>query len=116
VTRRIDGVDLPVGVAAARAHRDRLRLPTRATPLALAGLAVLSVVPLRGHALTYLAGGPVIAVLTAAVLPAWRTRTEVTQPALRALVRLGTVSDTAYLRNCPLTLRLRQRRRTVMAA
>jgi peptidoglycan/LPS O-acetylase OafA/YrhL len=93
--------------AAARVHRDRLRLPARATPLALAGLAVLSVVPLRGHALTYLAGGPVIAVLTAAVLLAWRTWTEVTQPALRALVRLGTVSYAAYLWNYPLTLWLR---------
>ena len=35
-------------------------------PVALAGLAVLSVIPLRGHALTYLAGGPAIATLTAA--------------------------------------------------
>jgi peptidoglycan/LPS O-acetylase OafA/YrhL len=93
--------------AAARVHRDRLRLPARATPLALAGLAVLSVVPLRGHALTYLAGGPVIAVLTAAVLLAWRTWTDVTHPALRALVWLGTVSYAAYLWNYPLTLWLR---------
>ena len=93
--------------AAARVHRDRLRPPAWLTPLALTGLAVLSVVPLRGHALTYLAGGPVIAVLTAAVLLAWRTWTEVTHPALRALVWLGTVSYAAYLWNYPLTLWLR---------
>ena len=93
--------------AAARVRRDRLHPPTWLTPLALAGLAVLSVVPLRGHALTYLAGGPVIAVLTAAVLLAWRTWTEVTHPALRALVWLGTVSYAAYLWNYPLTLWLR---------
>jgi hypothetical protein len=46
----------------------------------IAGLAVLSVVPLRGHALTYLAGGPAIATLTAVLLLSWRTWTEVTSP------------------------------------
>ncbi len=75
--------------------------------MALAGLAVLSVIPLRGHALTYLAGGPAIATLTALLLLSWRTWTEVTTPALRALVWLGTVSYAAYLWNYPLTLWLR---------
>ena len=78
----------------------------RAAPAALAGLAVLSVVPLRGHALTYLAGGPAIAALTAILLLSWRTWTEVSGPA-RALVLLGTVSYGAYLWNYPLTLWLR---------
>lgn len=78
----------------------------RAAPVALVGLAVLSVVPLRGHALTYLAGGPAIAALTAVLLLSWRTWTDVTGPA-RALVVLGTVSYGAYLWNYPLTLWLR---------
>lgn len=93
--------------AAARVHRDRLRPPAWLTPVALAGLAALSMVPLRGHALTYLAGGPTIAVLTAAVVLSWRTWTTVTHPALRAVVWLGTVSYAAYLWNYPLTLWLR---------
>lgn len=93
--------------AAARLHRDRLAVPAWGPPIALAGLAVLSVVPLRGQALTYLAGGPAIAALTAVLLLAWRTWTEITHPALRALVWLGTVSYGAYLWNYPLTLWLR---------
>jgi peptidoglycan/LPS O-acetylase OafA/YrhL len=93
--------------AAARVHGHRLVLPSWAPPLALAALAVLSVVPLRGHVLTYLAGGPVIAALTAVLLLAWRTWTEVDGPLLGALVWLGTVSYGAYLWNYPLTLWLR---------
>ena len=93
--------------AAARVRGQRLRPPAWATPAALTALVILCVVPLRGHALTYLAGGPAIAVLTAAVLLAWRTWTTVTHPALRALTWLGTVSYAAYLWNYPLTLWLR---------
>jgi peptidoglycan/LPS O-acetylase OafA/YrhL len=96
--------------AATRIHQDRpgLRnLPSYAVPVALAGLALLSVIPLRGHALTYLAGGPAIATLTAVLLLSWRTWIEATTPALRALVWLGTVSYAAYLWNYPLTLWLR---------
>ncbi|WP_205471923.1 acyltransferase [Nocardioides sp. SYSU D00038] len=95
---------------AARVHRDRLAglaLPAWTPAVAVAGLAVLSVVPLRGHALTYLAGGPAIASLTAVLLLSWHTWTEVTGPALRALVWLGTVSYGGYLWNYPLTLWLR---------
>jgi peptidoglycan/LPS O-acetylase OafA/YrhL len=77
-----------------------------AAPLALTGLAVLSVVPLRGHALTYLAGGPAIAALTAVLLLSWGNWHEVSGPA-RAMVWLGTVSYGAYLWNYPLTLWLR---------
>ncbi|MDN4162307.1 acyltransferase family protein [Nocardioides abyssi] len=93
--------------AASRLHADRLRLPSWTVPAALAGLGVLAVVPLRGHALTYLAGGPAIALLTAVVLSSWRTWSTVDSPALRPLVLLGTVSYAAYLWNYPLTVWLR---------
>jgi peptidoglycan/LPS O-acetylase OafA/YrhL len=93
--------------AAARIHGRRWVPPRWAAPAALTGLAVLSVLPLRGHALTYLAGGPAIAMLTAVLLLAWRAWTDVTTPALQALVWLGTVSYAAYLWNYPLTLWLR---------
>jgi peptidoglycan/LPS O-acetylase OafA/YrhL len=96
--------------AAARWYAGRLPVTRRAALLAVALLAVLSVVPLRGHASTYLLGGPAIAALTAvALLAAHRTggadlaigRTG------RALVWLGTVSYAAYLWNYPLTIWLR---------
>jgi len=89
--------------AAVRLHRDRVVVPAWAAPVALATLAVLSVVPLRGHMFTYLAGGPAIAALTGVLVLAWRGWTTVTGP-LRALVWLGTVSYAAYLWNYPLSL------------
>lgn len=93
--------------AAARVHQERLRVPAAAVPVALALLGVLAVVPLRGHALTYLAGGPAIATLTAVLLLRWRHLFSVQGRALRGLVWLGTVSYAAYLWNYPLTLWLR---------
>ena len=102
-------VCLVVG-AAVRFHRDRLAvhaLPRWSVPVALAGLMALSVVPLRGSFLTYLAGGPTIAALTGVLLLAWHRWETVTSPPLRALVWLGTVSYAAYLWNYPLTLWLR---------
>ena len=89
--------------ATVRIHRDRLAVPTWAAPMVLALLAGLSVVPLRGHPLTYLAGGPAIAALTGVLILAWRTWTTVTGP-LAALVWLGTVSYAAYLWNYPLSM------------
>jgi len=93
--------------AAARLGGQGVPTPRWASALSLLGLAVLSVVPLRGHALTYLAGGPAIATLTAVLLVSWHTWTQVTGPPLRALAWLGTVSYGAYLWNYPLTLWLR---------
>jgi peptidoglycan/LPS O-acetylase OafA/YrhL len=92
--------------AAARVHRGRLALPGWAAPCALAGLGLLGVVELRGHVLTYLAGGPLIAALTCVLLLSWHTWRTVTGPA-RAVVWLGTVSYGAYLWNYPLSLWLR---------
>jgi peptidoglycan/LPS O-acetylase OafA/YrhL len=89
--------------AAVRLHRDRIQVPGWAAPAALTTLAVLAVIPLRGHALTYLAGGPAIAALTGVLILAWREWRTITGP-LRAVVWLGTVSYAAYLWNYPLTL------------
>jgi peptidoglycan/LPS O-acetylase OafA/YrhL len=89
--------------AAVRLYGERLAVPRWAVPAVLAAIAVLGVVPLRGHALTYLAGGPAIAALTGVLILAWRHWTTVTGP-LRAGVWLGTVSYAAYLWNYPLSL------------
>ncbi len=99
--------------AAARAVAGRWHVPRTAVAVALALLTVLSVVPLRGHALTYLAGGTAIAALTAALLLAWgswravATESVILHLGLRALVALGIVSYGAYLWNYPVTLWLR---------
>lgn len=82
------------------------RVPRWAAPIALAGLAVLSVIPLRGHVLTYLVAGPAIAGCTAVLLLAWSKWEEVATP-VRPLVALGVLSYGAYLWNYPLTLWLR---------
>jgi len=94
--------------AGVRLHADRLsRVGPAAATAGLVRLAALSVVPLRGHELTYLAGGPAIAALTGLLLLARREWRVVRAPALRAPVWLGTVSCAAYLWNDPLTLWLR---------
>lgn len=80
--------------------------PRWAVPIALTGLAVLSVVPLRGHALTYLVAGPAIAACTAVLLLVFSRWEQVATP-LRPLVALGVLSYGAYLWNYPLTLWLR---------
>ncbi|MDX3661615.1 acyltransferase [Streptomyces sp. ID05-26A] len=87
----------------------RLKLTTAprwAVPIALTGLAILSVVPLRGHALTYLVAGPAIAACTAVLLLVWSKWEQVATP-IRPLVALGVLSYGAYLWNYPLTLWLR---------
>lgn len=104
--------------AAARVAVDRFRRGTSgpAAPpwltrttvvLALAGLAVLSVLPLRGQAWTYLVAAPLVAVLTSALLVVWRSWYVVRPRLLRPWVALGTISYGAYLWNYPLILWLR---------
>ncbi|ANZ43203.1 hypothetical protein BBK82_32740 [Lentzea guizhouensis] len=81
-------------------------VPRWAVPVVVAVLAVLSVVPLRGHATTYLLAGPAIAGCTAVLLLVW-SRCRDVPLAVKPLVALGTVSYGAYLWNYPLTLWLR---------
>lgn len=69
-------------------------------------LAVLSVVDLRGHALTYLAAAPAVAVATVVLVRALQPHSTVPR-AVQPLVALGVVSYAAYLWNYPLTLWLR---------
>lgn len=90
--------------AAARLYGDRWPgASATGAGAAIAVLLLLSVLPLRGHALTYLAGGPLVAALTVVLLLRWRDRAVGWSP----LVWLGTVSYGAYLWNYPLTLWLR---------
>ena len=107
--RRIVGLDLlrglAIGVVPLRHAAPVTSYPTGRPPLALTGVPALAVVPLRGHVLTYLAGGPAIAALTADLLLSWRTWTELSGPPM--LLWLGTPCYVAYLWSCPLTLWLR---------
>lgn len=101
--------------AAARVHVDRHRVPPRPRPRvtktavvgALAGLAAMSVLPLRGHVWTYLVAAPMIAALTAVLLISWRSWYVVGARLLQPWVALGTISYGAYLWNYPLILWLR---------
>lgn len=100
--------------AACRVAQDRWPAPGRNLAwLALLTLIALSMVALRGHLLTYLLGGPVIAGLTSVLILAARgLDLERLGPAslrlLRPLVALGTISYGAYLWSYPLTLWLRE--------
>jgi peptidoglycan/LPS O-acetylase OafA/YrhL len=96
-------------------HRDWARLQpegqprlTRIAVPAMTALAVMCVLPLRGHATTYLLGGPAIAVSTSALLVTWCDWRRVYSRILRPLVALGTISYGVYLWNYPVTLWLRE--------
>jgi len=89
--------------AASRVWRAQILVPRWLPPVALVLLLALSVLPVRGHNYTYLAVGPAVAVLTAAVMLRW-SRVPVVPRLVRPLAVLGTVSYGAYLWNYPLTL------------
>lgn len=93
--------------AATRLRGDASWIPAALVPLVPAALAALSLVPLRGHVLTYLVAGPAIACFTAVLLLAWSRWAEPADLVSRALAALGVVSYGAYLWNYPLTLWLR---------
>ena len=95
--------------AAARLRGDATRVPSALVPLMLVALAALSLVPLRGHVLTYLGAAPVVACCTAVLLLAWSRWRELGDRdwVARPLAALGVVSYGAYLWNYPLTLWLR---------
>ncbi|WP_026152472.1 acyltransferase family protein [Actinopolyspora halophila] len=80
--------------AAARLRGNAGWISPKLVPITLTGLAVLSIVPLRGHALTYLLAGPAIAVLTTALVLAWSRWAELPDRALlsRGQAALGLVS------------------------
>jgi len=68
-------------------------------------LVALSFLPeSKAQPITYLLGGPLIAVLTVAVIFHLRTWTNVPLVALKPLLALGTVSYAAYLWNWPITI------------
>jgi peptidoglycan/LPS O-acetylase OafA/YrhL len=93
--------------AATRLRGAAVRVPAAVVPLMLAALVALSVVPLRGHALTYLVAAPAIAFFTAVLLLAWSRWLSSRAVLARALAALGVVSYGAYLWDYPLTLWLR---------
>jgi hypothetical protein len=63
-----------------------------AVTVALAAAGLMAVVPLRGHAWTYLAAAPAIASFTGVLLVAWRRWRDVTSSWLRPLVDLAMLS------------------------
>jgi peptidoglycan/LPS O-acetylase OafA/YrhL len=94
---------------ATRLRGDASRVPRWLVPLVLTGLTALSLVPLRGHALTYLVAAPAVACFTAVLLLAWSRWVVLADGArvARGLAALGVVSYGAYLWDYPLTLWLR---------
>jgi peptidoglycan/LPS O-acetylase OafA/YrhL len=85
----------------------RARWLPAAAAAACAALMVLALLPVRGHAGTYVLVAPLVSVLTAVALVAWRHWWVVGSWPLQALVSLGTISYGAYLWNYPLTLWMR---------
>jgi peptidoglycan/LPS O-acetylase OafA/YrhL len=104
------GAGAKIGEAKARAALARWSssVPVLGT-LGAAALIGLSFLPeAKGSPVTYIAGGPLIAALTVAViflLSTWRT---IPHAYLRPLLALGTISYAAYLWNWPIVLWLGQ--------
>ncbi|MTV25336.1 acyltransferase [Nitriliruptoraceae bacterium ZYF776] len=94
--------------AAAQRYGQRWTPPRWVVPASLTALVVMGLLPLRGHAWTYLVAGPAVAALTAVLMLAWRRWVRVGDHVVpQALAALGLVSYAAYLWNYPFTLWLR---------
>jgi peptidoglycan/LPS O-acetylase OafA/YrhL len=83
-----------------------LRIVGSAAAISLVALSLLP--EAKGSYVTYLAGGPLIAILTVGLIFYMRTWVTVPSKALLPLLALGTVSYAAYLWNWPITLWLGQ--------
>lgn len=86
------------------------RVPRRAIGLtAVLALVALAFVPeAKGSPITYLVGGPLIAILTVALIFYVRAWAKIPSSVLRPLLALGTTSYAMYLWNWPITLWLGQ--------
>ncbi len=106
---------LLIGAALATVARLQ-RPPSWAMPLAAAGLTALCLVPLRGHAATYLVAAPVIALLSAVLVRAAAQQPRLSMRPSQLLARLGVISYGIYLWDYPLALWLRPHDPTGLAA
>ena len=92
---------------AAYIHRERLERTRASVPLAIVAaviLAAFSVLPdAKDQAITYLIGGPLIALCTIAIIAVLRTWRLSPSKALEPLRALGVISYGAYLWNGPAT-------------
>ncbi|WP_238581672.1 acyltransferase family protein [Demequina aestuarii] len=86
-------------------HRPRPGVPAAA--IAWIVLGALALTPMRGHAVTYVAAAPVVALVTTVLIRrAGLARAPVSR-SMRGLAWLGVISYSAYLWNYPFTLWLR---------
>lgn len=99
-----------IGENRIRAFLGRLPVPISAVgAVGAAGLIALSFVPeAKSSPVTYLVGGPLIAVLTVALIFHLSTWASIPSGVLRPLLALGTISYAAYLWNWPVVLWLGQ--------
>lgn len=103
-------------------HQVRGTMPTWFTPRAGGSAAALILVALsfipdpKNSPFGYLLLGPVVAVVTVALMMAWSSWRDLPSPVLRPLLALGTISYAAYLWNYPIVLWLGDRPLSPIAA